>query len=143
MKEMIVFLSNHYVLSTLWILLLCLLITSIIRDFFSKSKAISCLDTISLINKENALVVDIRPQDYYRKGHITAALGMQAKALSQTGFTALKKHKLRPIVFVCEDGRDSANLVNETITAGLTRAYFLKEGMMGWNDANLPLVTGN
>lgn len=142
MKEMMVFLSNHYVLSALWILLLCLIVTSITREFFSKGKAISCLDAISLINKEDALVVDIRPRDYFRKGHITAALSMQAKSLSQTKFVALKKYKSRPILFVCENGRESANLVNEMIASGLTRVYFLKEGMLSWSDANLPLVTG-
>ncbi len=78
MQEIMQFASNHTILSLAWVVLLVLVIVTTVKGMFSKVKTISRGEATHLINKEDAVVVDVRSRDDYRKGHISGAVNIAA-----------------------------------------------------------------
>ena len=68
MDQYIEFLGNHYMLTTAWIVLFFLFITSFVGAAMSSVKLVSTHDMTLLVNRENAKVVDTRPVADFNKG---------------------------------------------------------------------------
>jgi hypothetical protein len=70
MQEIMQFVSRHPVLSIAWIALLAAVLFTTFKSLMSKVKVITRGEATRLINKEDAVVVDLRQRDDFRKGHI-------------------------------------------------------------------------
>lgn len=95
-----------------------------------------------LINRENGIVVDIRSKDEFKQGHITDAIHILPSDIKAGNLAGLESHKSNPIIVVCKTGqtaRESADLLTK---AGFEKVNLLKNGLIAWNEANLPLVRG-
>ncbi|CQD41005.1 rhodanese-like domain-containing protein [Yersinia mollaretii] len=142
LQEIMQFISQHPVLSLAWVALLVAVIFTTFKSSLSKVKEITRGEATRLINKEDAVVVDIRTRDDYRKGHIASSLNLLPTDIKNGNLAELEKHKAQPIIVVCATGttsRASAELLNK---AGFERVYTLKEGISGWSGENLPLARG-
>ncbi|MCW8996526.1 MAG: rhodanese-like domain-containing protein, partial [Psychromonas sp.] len=73
MQEYINFFSNHLMLSMIWLVTAGILVYSLVKDKLSAVKSVTTQEATLLINKQNAIVVDIRSNDEYKKGHIVNA----------------------------------------------------------------------
>ncbi|RWR03205.1 hypothetical protein ED28_04030 [[Pantoea] beijingensis] len=142
MQEMMQFASNHPVLSLAWVILLVLVIGTTAKSLFSKVKTISRGEATHLINKEDAIVVDVRSRDDYRKGHISGALNVLAADIKKGSFGELEKHKAQPIIVVCATGASASESAAQLNAAGFAQVSVLKDGVSGWSGENLPLVRG-
>ncbi|WP_075183288.1 rhodanese-like domain-containing protein [Pantoea sp. 1.19] len=142
MQEIMPFVSNHPILSLAWVVLLILVIVTTFKGMFSKVKTISRGQATHLINKEDAVVVDVRGRDEYRKGHISNALNVQAADIKKGSFGELEKHKAQPLIVVCASGHSAGEAAAKLSQAGFNNVSVLKEGIAGWNSDNLPLVRG-
>ena len=69
LQEIMPFVSRHPILSPAWIALLVAVIVMTFKSRFSKVKEIARGEAIRLINKEEAVVVDTRSRDDFRRGH--------------------------------------------------------------------------
>lgn len=74
MQEIMQFIGRHPVLSIAWIALLGAVVFTTFKGLMSKVKVITRGEATRLINKEDAVVVDLRQRDDFRKGHIAALL---------------------------------------------------------------------
>ncbi len=101
-------------------------------------KAITTADLIKKMNTDAALVVDLRPEKEYRIGHITSSLNWPYERIRDLP-DMLKKHKKRPTVLVCGNGRNSA-AAQILIKKQGYEAERLGGGLLEWEQANLPLV---
>lgn len=142
MQEIMQFVSAHPILSLAWIALFFMLITTTIKGRFSKIKEISHDAATGLINKENALIVDTRSHDDYRKGHIANAINITTADLKNGNLAELEKYKSIPVIVACTNGLNSQASGEYLIKAGFERVYALKDGIAGWSAKNLPLTHG-
>lgn len=140
MREIIQFASIHPTLSLAWIVLLVLVTVSTVKVMFSKVKIISHGEATRLINKEDAVVVDVRSYDDYRKGHISGARNVVAADISKGNLGELEKCKSQFIIVVCATGQGASESAVQLSAAGFTQVSVLKDGVSGWNGENLPLV---
>lgn len=142
MQEIMQFAGNHTILSLAWVVLLVLVIVMTVKGMFSKVKTISRGEATRLINKEDAVVVDVRNRDEYRKGHISGAINVAAADIKKGSVSELEKHKAQPIIVVCANGTTAAEPAAQLSTLGFTQVSVLKDGVSGWTGENLPLVRG-
>ena len=73
MQEYIDFITNNPMLSAAWVAIAAMLIHSVVKDKLSKTNNINPQEATLLINKQDAIVVDIRSVDEFKKGHIVNA----------------------------------------------------------------------
>ena len=93
-----------------------------------------------LMNREDALVLDVRESGEWTSGHISGArhitLGQLDKRLSE-----LEKFKEKPIIVVCASGNRSSSACGQLKKHGFGKVFSLGGGVSSWRDANLPLTT--
>lgn len=142
MQDIMQFAGSHTILSLAWVVLLVLVIVTTVKGMFSKIKTISRGEATRLINKEEAVVVDVRGRDDYRKGHISNAINVLAADIKKGSFGELEKHKAQPIIVVCANGTSAAEPAAQLSAAGFENVSVLKDGVSGWSGENLPLVRG-
>ena len=100
--------------------------------------AVSTLQATQLINREDALVLDVRPEAEYAKGHVLGARNVPLADLAQrTG--ELERYKDKPVVVCCNTGNTSAGGVSQLRKAGFARAVNLAGGLAAWQQAGLPV----
>ncbi len=92
-----------------------------------------------LINSEDAVVLDVRADAEYRKGHIINAINVPQGQL-QTQLASLDKYKSRPIITVCRNGQESARAGAALKQQGFEQVHTLTGGLQTWETANLPLA---
>ncbi len=136
------FASQHTILTLAWVVLLVLVIVTTIKGLFSKIKMVSNSEATHLINKEEAVVVDTRNRDDFRKGHISGALNIQAADIKKGSFSELEKYKTKPVIVACATGHSAHESAATLYTSGFQQVLILKEGISGWNGENLPLIRG-
>ncbi|MDR0807202.1 MAG: rhodanese-like domain-containing protein [Enterobacteriaceae bacterium] len=142
MEQVMQFVSNHPMLSIGWVALLLAVIFTTFKAATSKIKEITNGELTRLINTEDAVVVDTRTIDDFRRGHIVGAINLTATDIKNGTLAVLDKHKDRPVIVV------SATIINAKESAtilfkeGFAQVYTLKDGLPGWSGENLPLVAG-
>ena len=137
MAQFIDFLGVHWVLTSLWLFFFAALI------FYSRSKSgqtVGIHEMTQLINHKDALVLDIRPEKEFGKGHVVNARNIPLAKLKDR-LKELDKHKENPIVVVCNLGNQSGEGVNLLNQAGFSQVSRLRGGITEWRSQGLPLVT--
>ncbi|WP_318374226.1 rhodanese-like domain-containing protein [Enterobacter sp.] len=142
MQEIMQFVSRHPILCIAWVVLLAAVLFTTFKGLVSKVKVITRGEATRLINKEDAVVVDLRQRDDFRKGHIAGALNVLPNDIKNNNLGELEKNKSKPIIVVDGAGMQAQAPANELIKAGFERVYVLKDGVAGWSGENLPLVRG-
>ncbi len=89
-----------------------------------------------LINREDALVVDVRDPGEYGAGHI---LGARNVPLQRIGEFDLGKHKDRPLILYCDSGDRSGKAAAALKKQGFSRVVNLAGGIGAWQLAGLPV----
>ncbi|WP_413700283.1 rhodanese-like domain-containing protein [Psychromonas sp. KJ10-10] len=138
MQEYIDFLTNNPMLSLAWVAIAVLLIHHQIKDKISGVKNITTQEATMLINKQDAIVVDVRSKEDFQNGHIVNAKNITLSQIEKGSFSAIESHKQTPIIVVCDTGARSASATSKLVKAEFTQVTNLFSGMSGWKSANLP-----
>ncbi|WP_070970544.1 rhodanese-like domain-containing protein [Vibrio sonorensis] len=142
MQEYIDFIQQNMILSLVWIGLFVALIMNVVKSATSAYKEITANQVTQLMNHENGVVVDIRSKDEYRKGHITDAVHILPSEIKAGNFGSLENRKADPIIVVCKTGQTAQESANLLAKAGFEKVHMLKNGLVAWSEANMPLVRG-
>jgi rhodanese-related sulfurtransferase len=96
------------------------------------------LQATQLMNRDDALVVDLRPAEEFAKGHI---LGARSIPLAELGRRAgeLDKHKAKPVIVHCGDGNRAGGGVATLRKSGFANVVNLSGGYAAWQQAGLPV----
>jgi rhodanese-related sulfurtransferase len=97
---------------------------------------VTTADAVRLINRERAVLIDIREPAEYAAGH---ALG--ARSVPLTGLETsrdLPKNKSLPLVIVCPTGARAPQAVALLKKLGFENTHVLAGGLNAWRAANLP-----
>ncbi len=140
MQEYIDFIGRNPMLAAAWCGLFVALIYSSVRALLSPIKQISNREATLLINRENGIVVDVRTQDEFSKGHIVDAVNILTTQIEANNLSLIEKHKDVPTIVVCESGMRAPAAATALSKAGFTRVYILRGGLASWRGENLPVT---
>jgi rhodanese-related sulfurtransferase len=105
----------------------------------SGGKNISVNEATLLINRQDALVLDVRETAEWSAGHIPdarhIALGHLGKHLSE-----IDKYKDKPVIVVCASGNRSGSACGTLRKAGFQQVFNLGGGIRTWSEAGLPMT---
>lgn len=137
MEHLTEFMMNHWLLWTAFVILLFMIFGY--ESFEQKKKAneLSPQAVVDLMNHQDAVVLDLRDKESYKKSHIINAIQTSADALEND---ALNKYKEKPLILVCAKGLQSPSIATKLKLKGLTGVNVLKGGMENWIAAGLPTV---
>jgi rhodanese-related sulfurtransferase len=93
-----------------------------------------------LMNREDALVLDVRETGEWGSGHIHGARHITMGQLG-TRMSEIEKFKDRPIIICCASGNRSSSACGQLKKGGFEKVYSLDGGISAWIGANLPLTT--
>jgi len=93
-----------------------------------------------LMNREDAVVLDVRETSEWGTGHITGARHI-SMAQFEKRLSELDKFKDRPIIVVCASGNRSSSACGQLKKRGFDKVYSLGGGIAAWRDSSLPLTT--
>jgi rhodanese-related sulfurtransferase len=136
MEQIIEFITNNYLLVLAFLLALGMLL-------FSESKksgaSVSTNEAVQLINKQDAVLVDIRTKKEWETGYITNSIHIPLVDFDKR-MGELEKQKDQDIVVVCNMGQTAGAACKKLTAAGFTKVVRLKGGIVEWKAQNLPLV---
>lgn len=101
---------------------------------------LSPAEAVTLINRSNAVVLDVRDEAEFASGHIADATNIQVAELEQR-IGELKKHQNKAILVNCQRGVRSAKACDILRKAEFTQIHNLQGGIHAWLEAKLPVVT--
>ncbi len=96
-------------------------------------------DAVIKINREKAVVVDVREPEEYVKGHITNAKNIPLSQLDER-LPQVAKNKALPVILVCESGARAVRTQQQVRKLGYEKAEALAGGMKAWRAASLPVT---
>jgi rhodanese-related sulfurtransferase len=136
MERVFEFAVNHYILVSLFV---ALLIALIILETRRGGQKISAQAAVSLINRDEAIVIDIRDRKDFTEGRITGAINIPLASLKSRA-NELKKHQDKQIIVADKMGQHSAMAVKQLKEEGFNNVVRLNGGIADWKGSNLPLV---
>lgn len=102
--------------------------------------SVSPLQATLMINREDAVVIDVREQAEWNKGHIPNArhipLGDIEKRVAE-----LEKFKSKPLILSCATGSRSGAAAATLRKAGFEKVFNLAGGVPAWEQAGQPLTS--
>jgi len=136
MEQVIEFIGNHVFLVAAWVLTLAMLLWNESRR---AGKAVTPAIATQMINKEDAVILDIRPKKEWDTGRITGARHIPMAELDRR-IDELNKYKEKPIIVVCNLGQTAGAATKKLKAAGFANVMRLSGGMTEWKGQSLPVV---
>ncbi|NMP16173.1 rhodanese-like domain-containing protein [Thalassotalea sp. Y01] len=140
MDQYLTFATNNPMLSMLWLAIATLLLFSFIKGKLSKVKEVNNQELTLLVNREDGVIVDIRSESEFKKGHIVGSKQLSQEKINNNTFQGLENSKDKPIIVVCTAGLTAAKAANAMAKAGFDKVSVLKGGFSAWQGANLPVT---
>ena len=139
--RLLAFAAEHQLLVLAFFGLAAALVYTEVARLFSGFKAVAPAQLTALINRQDALLVDVSPAADFEKGHIAGAKNVQLSAFDADNKILAKVRDL-PVVVACRSGNASTAAARKLAKAGFKQVYWLDGGVAAWQQANLPLVKG-
>lgn len=96
-------------------------------------KQLSKSEVLEMMLNNNTIVIDIRDEDSFEKGHISNAIHMDNEKFA---LFVQDTPKDRNIIVVCFHGNSSQGVVQYLTIQGFCNVYSLIGGYEGWKSAN-------
>lgn len=139
MEEFIDFASRNYLLFVALTAVITLIIITELRRATRGYKEITPAEAVLLINKENALVLDVREANEHSQGSIIDAKHTALSTLSQN-VDKIAADKDKPILVVCKMGNRSSEACKLLLKNSYTNVFGLKGGINAWINEQLPVT---
>ena len=95
-------------------------------------------EAVRLINRRDALVIDVRDAGEYAAGHIAKSRHIPAAELNGR-VAELDKFKGRPVLVSCQAGTRAQRACAALSKAGFKEVFVLEGGIAAWQQAGMPL----
>lgn len=142
MQEYIPFIQANLILVVAWVALLVALVVITVKQKTAGYKMLSPAEATLLVNHHNAVLVDVRHKDEFRNGHIAGAVHISAKDIRENNLHQIENDRTNPIIIVCKTGQTAQEAAKHLVKAGFEQVNVLQDGLIAWNEAKLPLVSG-
>lgn len=101
-------------------------------------REVGVADAVQLINRQDAVVVDVREPGEFKSGHIPNARNIPVGQIGERT-KELEKLKGKPIVLTCASGNRSTTAAGVLRKAGFENVASLAGGMGAWTQAGMPV----
>ncbi len=135
-EQIFQFVSNHYILVSAFVFLL---VAFVINEGKQGGAAITPTNLVNLVNREGAVLLDIRDPKEYSAGHIAGALSMPVSSIDAR-IGELESEKGKPVVLVCKMGQQASATGRKLKALGFENVRRLSGGMAEWTAGSLPVV---
>lgn len=136
MDRLFEFIGNHIELSGVFVALLAALWFS---EKSRSGKAVSPQIATLMMNKDEAVIVDIREKKEFSEGRITGSVHIPFDSLKERA-VELKKYEGKQIVIVDKMGQHSGMAGKLLQAEGFENVCRMSGGIAEWKSSNLPLV---
>jgi len=136
-EQLIEFVTNHWILVAVFLALLAALA---VVESQRAGRKVGPEEAVMLLNRDEAVVVDIREKKEFSEGHIKGAIHIPMAKLKESD-NQLRKHSDKLILMVDKAGQHSGMAVKELPKDHNLNVARLSGGMMEWRNANLPVTT--
>jgi rhodanese-related sulfurtransferase len=99
---------------------------------------VNTLEATQLMNREDAVVIDVRAAEEFAKGHVLGARNIPIKDLERRA-SELDKHKAKPVIVYCGTGNSAGGGVALLRKGGFANVVNLTGGYAAWQQAGLPV----
>ena len=137
-EQIFEFIGNNYILVSIFVFLL---VAFTINEGKQGGAAITPSNLVSLVNREGAVIVDIRDTNDYGTGHIAGAVNFPHTAIDSR-LSELEPYKEKPVVLVCKMGQHAGAVGRKLKAQGFENVRRLSGGMAEWSASSLPVVKG-
>ncbi len=137
MEQLNEFVANNLVLFFALVVIIVLLLRTWIGP--GQVKGLSPFEAIQKVNKEDAVILDVRTDAEYSEGYILNSVHIPL-GLLDSGVNKLAQHKEQPIIICCRAGSRSRQAAVMLKKHGCSTIFQLQGGIMAWQNANLPLT---
>ena len=141
LAELMAFAGRHPILSLALVGITLAILYNEIAGRLGGYRRLGPAQLTALINRDNALVVDLRPIADFDKGHIAGAKNVQMSQFDPEN-KQLAPARALPVVLVCKAGESADGAAKRLLKAGFTNVGVLEGGIQAWQAADLPLVRG-
>jgi rhodanese-related sulfurtransferase len=118
-------------------------VVSEVRHRLSGIRGVSPAQATLMVNREDALLVDVSPAADFAKAHILGSISAPLTELAPDKHKLLSKtSRDRPVVVVCRAGLSARSAAALLKKAGFTNVSVLEGGISAWRQADLPLAKG-
>ncbi len=144
MEQFLIFLQKnpfHMLLFGLALASGGMLIWPLIMRPLRRAHEVGTFEAVQLINRRDALVLDVRDTGEFAAGHIANARHIPEAQLAER-MKELEKYKSRPIIVSCRAGTRAPAVSSELRKHGFAEVFALRGGITAWQQASMPLVKG-
>lgn len=140
MEQMLEFVGNHPFLGIGFLAIVAMIIKTEYESRTSQSAQVNPMNAIRLINNnDDALVVDVRDDAEFAKGHIKGASNMPISTFKDK-LDSLSKNKDSAVLAYCASGSVSGRACRLLTQAGYSNVHNISGGINAWIDAKLPIT---
>ena len=136
MERLFEFIGNHPYLVGAFAVLVALFVRN---EVARGGRAVTPQELVNLVNRDGAVVVDVRDANEFSQGHIVDAINVPHTALTNR-LCELEKYKEKPVVLACKMGQHAGSAGTTLRKAGFQHIVRLKGGVAEWRNQNLPVV---
>ena len=135
--DLLKFLAENVILVSIAVVSGAMLLWPLVRQG-PGGASVTTLEATQMINRQDALVLDVRTTEEYQKVHILNARSVPLSQLDSR-VADLEKHKEKPIIVACESGSRSGSAASVLRKRGFAHVYNLSGGVGAWQQAGLPV----
>jgi rhodanese-related sulfurtransferase len=100
--------------------------------------SVNTLEATQMINRQDALVLDVREQAEFAQSHILNARGLPLSQI-EARVGDIEKFKDKPVIVYCGNGNHSSVAAAALRKLGFSNLFILSGGFMAWQQAGLPV----
>ena len=115
-----------------------MLIWPLITRLFRPAVDVGSFEAVQLINRRDAVVLDVRDTGEFAAGHVGNARHIPEAEL-ENRMKELERYKSRPILVTCRSGARAGSVSATLRKHGFSEAVALRGGVSAWQQAGLPL----
>lgn len=132
-----------FVMNNIWLVLAAavsgaILIWPLVNRRLSGAAEVGALEAVQLLNRKDAIMVDVREPAEFNAGHAPNARNIPLAQLDKR-IGELEKFKGRPAVVICQTGGKSRAATALLKKAGFAEVVVLAGGIGAWQQANMPV----
>lgn len=133
----------EFVQKNIWLVMIAvasgaLFIWPTIAKLFSRGREVGVAEAVQLINRKDAVIVDVREPNEFKSGRIPHARNIPVDRINER-VKELEKLKTKPLLLVCQTGSRSAQACGGLLKDGFAQAVALSGGMAAWQQAGMPV----
>ena len=132
------FVQDNWLLIAVFLASGAMLVWPFVQRGFSSVKDVNNAEATQLLNRRNAVLLDVREPKEFEGGRLPTAIHIPLSQLAAR-VSELGKLVARPIVAYCDSGRKSRMAAGTLAKAGFKEIYSLQGGIAAWKKDGLPV----